>query len=137
MKKNNLEEVKLKVDHVPVMVESVLEFLQPLESGVFVDGTFGRGGYTTAILENGNAKVIAIDKDHEAITYGNALLLKYSGRLRILEGSFGCLDKIIKDQGLDFVDGIVLDLGVSSPQILNSDRGFSFQLDGPLDMRMG
>ena len=137
MKKSNLEEVKLNVEHVPVMVGSVLEFLQPLESGIFVDCTFGRGGYTTAILENGNSEVIAIDKDYEAITSGKALLLKYSGRLRILEGSFGCLDQIIRDQGLDFVDGVVLDLGVSSPQILNSERGFSFQLDGPLDMRMG
>jgi S-adenosyl-methyltransferase MraW len=137
VKKSNLEEVKLNVDHVPVMLESVLEFLQPLQSGVFVDGTFGRGGYTTAILEKGNAEVIAIDKDHEAITYGQALLLKYRERLRIVEGSFGCLDQIVRDQGLDFVDGVVLDLGVSSPQILNSERGFSFQLDGPLDMRMG
>ena len=137
MRKSNLEEVKFNIDHVPVMVDSVLEYLQPLESGIFVDGTFGRGGYTTAILENGNAEVIAIDRDHEAITYGKALLLKYGGRLRILEGSFGCLDEIVRDQGLELVDGIVLDLGVSSPQILNSERGFSFQLDGPLDMRMG
>ena len=81
MKKSNLKEVKLNVDHVPVMVESVLEFLQPLESGIFVDCTLGRGGYTTAILENGNAEVIAIDKDHEAINYGKAMLLKYRGRL--------------------------------------------------------
>ena len=84
MKKSNLEEVKLNLEHMPVMVESVLEFLQPLESGIFVDCTFGRGGYTKAILENGNAEVIAIDKDHEAITYGKALFTTF-GPTRALD----------------------------------------------------
>ncbi|WP_198598266.1 16S rRNA (cytosine(1402)-N(4))-methyltransferase RsmH [Mangrovicella endophytica] len=121
--------------HIPVLLSEVLEALQPKAGERHIDGTFGAGGYTRAILDAG-ADVVAIDRDPTAIAEGQALVTASGGRLRLVEGRFGDLGTIA---GLTAggVDGIVLDIGVSSMQIDQAERGFSFQKDGPLDMRMG
>jgi len=119
------------VRHIPVLLDEVLAALSPAPGMVIVDGTFGAGGYTSAILAAG-ADVIAIDRDPNAIAAGRALEAKYQGRLRLAEGRFSHLDEIAGDP----VDGVVLDIGVSSMQIDEAERGFSFRQDGPLDMRM-
>ena len=122
--------------HLPVMLPEVLAALQPERGGIFVDGTFGAGGYTAAILERSKAEVIAIDRDPNAIAAGQTLLANSGGRLRLFQGTFSNLQEIIADLGHAKVDGIVLDIGVSSMQIDEALRGFSFKSDGPLDMRM-
>ena len=104
--------------------------------GIFIDGTFGAGGYTPAILAAG-ASVIAIDRDPSAIAAGAALVDESGGRLTLVEGRFSDLDAIAAAHGTERVDGVVLDVGVSSMQLDDAARGFSFRLDGPLDMRMG
>ncbi len=119
--------------HVPVMLAEVLEALAPLEGAVFIDGTFGAGGYTRALLEAGAARVIAIDRDPEAVARGRLWAPVYGDRLEIVEGPFGLLDELAGRR----VDGVVLDIGVSSMQIDAAGRGFSFMREGPLDMRMG
>lgn len=121
--------------HVPVMLDAVLAHLSPKAGEVHVDGTFGAGGYTRAILATG-AAVIAIDRDPTAIAAGRALEAEAGGRLTLVEGRFGDLDDHVRDAGLSQVDGVVLDVGVSSMQLDEADRGFSFRFDGPLDMRM-
>ena len=117
--------------HIPVLVDEVLEALAPRAGETFVDGTFGAGGYTRAILGAG-ADVIAIDRDPAAIAAGSALVDQMGGRLRVVEGAFADLDSIAGEP----VDGVVLDIGVSSMQLDEAERGFSFRADGPLDMRM-
>lgn len=119
--------------HRPVMLDEVLEALAPVAGGVFIDATFGAGGYTRALLEAGAAGVIAIDRDPEAIRRGEAWQALYEGRLTLIEGRFGELDALAGCR----VDGVVMDIGVSSMQIDAAARGFSFQRDGALDMRMG
>ena len=125
--------------HVPVMLNEVLSALQPRSGSIFIDGTFGAGGYTQAILDAGG-DVIAIDRDPAAIAGGSALAEKYPARLTLVEGRFSALDEIVRDipgeAGRETVDGVVLDIGVSSMQIDEAGRGFSFGKDGPLDMRM-
>ena len=123
--------------HEPVMRDEVLAALQPRDGGRYVDGTFGAGGYTTAILDAADCRVWAIDRDPDAITNAAALVDKYAGRLTVIEGRFGDMADIMARQGIDTVDGIALDLGVSSMQIDDPARGFSFRSDGPLDMRQG
>lgn len=122
--------------HVPVMLSEVLATLSPQPGDVIVDGTFGAGGYSRAILDRG-ADVIAIDRDPAAIAGGAGLVSASSGRLRLVEGRFSELDRHVELLGEDGVDGVVLDLGVSSMQLDQAERGFSFRFDGPLDMRMG
>ncbi len=122
--------------HVPVMLAEVLEALSPTDGGVYVDGTFGAGGYTAGILEAARCTVWAIDRDPQAIARGEAMAPKYDGRLRLIHGSFGDIASLMQDHAAQPVNGAVLDLGVSSPQLADPARGFSFQLDGPLDMRM-
>jgi 16S rRNA (cytosine1402-N4)-methyltransferase len=117
--------------HIPVLLPEVLEALGPLEGRTIVDGTFGAGGYSGAILEAG-ASVIAIDRDPDAIRDGQEMVARHGGRLRLVQGRFGDLDKIAGAQ----VDGVVLDIGVSSMQLDQAVRGFSFRNEGPLDMRM-
>jgi 16S rRNA (cytosine1402-N4)-methyltransferase len=112
-----------------------MRFLAPGAGGVFIDGTFGGGGYTSAILETG-ADVIAIDRDPAAIARGAAVKAAAADRLTLVEGSFSGLDEIARAHGHERVDGVVLDVGVSSYQIDTAERGFSFQQSGPLDMRM-
>lgn len=121
--------------HLPVMLGEVLARLAPKPGEIHVDGTFGAGGYTGAILEAG-ASVIAIDRDPTAIEAGAGLVAASGGRLRLVEGVFGDLDRHARDLGEEAVDGVVLDIGVSSMQLDRAERGFSFRFDGPLDMRM-
>lgn len=123
--------------HIPVLLDEVLAALKPGAGEVFVDGTFGAGGYTSAILDAApDARVIAVDQDPNALAAGQALVAKYAPRLVLSEGRFGELDRIAADAGHPAVDGVVLDIGVSSMQLDEAERGFSFMTDGPLDMRM-
>jgi 16S rRNA (cytosine1402-N4)-methyltransferase len=117
--------------HVPVMLNEVLEMLQPRDGAHYVDGTFGGGGYSTAILEAADCRVLGIDRDPEAIARGQKLVERFGGRLTLVQGEFSHMD-----QYTDATDGVVLDLGVSSFQFDEPARGFSFREDGPLDMRM-
>jgi 16S rRNA (cytosine1402-N4)-methyltransferase len=123
--------------HVPVLLAEVCEALQVARGGVFVDGTFGAGGYTAACLDaHPDNRVLAIDRDPDAVKAGAALAAAAEGRLVLVAGRFGALDTIATDAGLARVDGVVLDIGVSSMQLDQAERGFSFRQDGPLDMRM-
>lgn len=123
--------------HVPVLLAEVLDALALPRGGTFLDGTFGAGGYTRAMLHEAPAvRVIAIDRDPDAIAAGAALVGGSGGHLTLLPGRFGELDMIAHDAGAESLDGIVLDIGVSSMQIDQAERGFSFRQDGPLDMRM-
>lgn len=121
--------------HVPVLLDEVLEWLAPQEGDVIVDGTFGAGGYSRKLLETG-ATVVGIDRDPDAIAGGQALVNESDGRLILVPGQFADLETHARNSGFDAVDGVVLDLGVSSMQLDEADRGFSFLRDGPLDMRM-
>lgn len=123
--------------HLPVMLREVLGTLAPADGGVYLDGTFGGGGYTRAILDAARCTVWAIDRDPAAIQRGAALAAQYPGRLHLLQGEFGDMVALLAGVGVTALDGIVLDLGVSSFQIDDPARGFSFRQDGPLDMRMG
>jgi 16S rRNA (cytosine1402-N4)-methyltransferase len=122
--------------HLPVMLAEVLAALHPQEGEIHIDGTFGAGGYTSAILATG-ADVIAIDRDETAIARGGELEARFPGRLRLVNGRFSALDAHAEAFGVASVDGVVLDVGVSSMQLDQAERGFSFRNDGPLDMRMG
>ena len=122
--------------HVPVMLAEVLDALKPADGETHVDGTFGAGGYTRAILDTTRCHVIAIDRDPSAIRAGQGLVEAYAGRLTLLEGRFGDLQNLLEGAGIAAADGIVLDIGVSSMQLDLAERGFSFMRDGPLDMRM-
>jgi 16S rRNA (cytosine1402-N4)-methyltransferase len=119
------------------MLTEVLAVLSPRDGGVYVDGTFGAGGYSRAILEAADCIVWAIDRDPDAIRRGEDLAAAYPGRLRLVHGRFGEMAALLRDSNVTLVDGIALDLGVSSPQLDEAERGFSFRADGPLDMRMG
>jgi 16S rRNA (cytosine1402-N4)-methyltransferase len=121
--------------HVPVLLKEAMEVLDPREGGVDVDGTFGAGSYTRALLDRG-ARVIALDRDPSAIRAGEKLKAASGGRLELVEARFGELDEVAKRFGLDAVDGVVLDIGVSSMQLDEAARGFSLRFDAPLDMRM-
>ena len=122
--------------HQPVMLDEVLEHLAPKEGDIIVDGTFGGGGYTRAILMAAKCQVFAIDRDLDAIVRAEELAA-HTDRLTPLLGRFGEMDELVRNAGCEQVDGVVLDIGVSSFQIDESHRGFSFTRDGPLDMRMG
>lgn len=122
--------------HVPVMVREVVAVLAPRDGAVFVDATFGRGGYAEALLAVAPCRVWGIDRDPEAVAHGQALARRHHGRLSVIKGRFGQMDRLMRAAGVDAVDGVALDLGVSSPQIDDAARGFSFRQDGPLDMRM-
>ena len=123
--------------HIPVLGQPAVEFLNVRDGGIYIDGTFGAGGYTRAILAAADCKVIGIDRDQTAIAASADLVEDAKGRLTLTEDTFSNLDTIARDVGHETVDGVVLDLGVSSMQLDTADRGFSFRLDGPLDMRMG
>jgi 16S rRNA (cytosine1402-N4)-methyltransferase len=120
--------------HIPVLIGRVAEWLAVREGGLYVDGTFGAGGYTRAILETSGARVIGIDRDQGAIARGADLVGQAQGRLELVEERFGNLQSVVPEAS---ADGIVFDLGVSSMQLDQAERGFSFRLDGPLNMRMG
>jgi 16S rRNA (cytosine1402-N4)-methyltransferase len=120
------------VRHIPVLLAEVIDALDPAPGKIILDGTFGAGGYATALLEAG-ANIIALDRDPTAIAAGQPLMERYAGRLSLISAQFSDLAAHAPEGGLD---GVVLDIGVSSMQIDEAERGFSFQRNGPLDMRM-
>jgi 16S rRNA (cytosine1402-N4)-methyltransferase len=122
--------------HIPVLGRRAVEWLKVRDGGVYIDATFGAGGYTRAILSAADCKVIGLDRDQHAIAVGADLVQAANGRLTLIEDRFSNLDAVACNCGFDKVDGVVLDLGVSSMQLDTPERGFSFRLDGPLDMRM-
>ena len=123
--------------HRPVMLAQVLKLLAPRDGGIYVDGTFGAGGYSLAILESADCLVWGIDRDPRAVADGAELARRFPRRLQLIEGCFGEMLALLSAQGVCAADGITLDLGVSSMQLDEPERGFSFRSDGPLDMRMG
>jgi 16S rRNA (cytosine1402-N4)-methyltransferase len=125
------------VRHLPVLLKEALGALDLHDGGLYLDGTFGAGGYTAAILSHAGTRVIALDRDPSAIAAGAALTASAGGRLTLREARFGDLDAVIGELGNPPLDGVVLDIGVSSMQLDEDKRGFSFRADGPLDMRMG
>ncbi len=123
--------------HVPVLLREVLAALAPKDGGIYVDGTFGAGGYTGALLAAADCRVYGIDRDRTAIAAGQDLVQAAAGRLILLPGRFGEMAQLLAAVGVEAVDGVTLDVGVSSMQLDRAERGFSFRADGPLDMRMG
>ena len=123
--------------HIPVMLSEVLAALEPKDSQTIVDGTFGAGGYSRAILDRANCKIIAIDRDPEAFRLSGQLAEDYPGRLLAVLGRYSEMEALAASEGFAAVDGVTLDLGVSSMQLDEPARGFSFMQEGPLDMRMG
>ncbi|HBW24665.1 MAG: 16S rRNA (cytosine(1402)-N(4))-methyltransferase [Alphaproteobacteria bacterium GWC2_42_16] len=119
--------------HNPVMLSEVLKTLSPQKQETYIDATFGAGNYTRSILDKADCHVIALDRDPEAKRRAEPLEKKYKGRFSFIEGRFGDMDRLVPGHSYD---GIVFDLGVSSPQIDDPARGFSFKAEGPLDMRM-
>ncbi len=123
--------------HIPVMLPEVLDALAPQPGATYLDATFGGGGYAGAILAAADCTLWAIDRDPDAIVRGAALAQRFPGRLHLLHGSFGDMLALLTRHGVQRLDGVVMDLGLSSFQIDDPARGFSFRADGPLDMRMG
>jgi 16S rRNA (cytosine1402-N4)-methyltransferase len=123
--------------HIPVLGRQAIELLAPRAGGLYIDATFGAGGYSQAILDTAGTRVVGIDRDRSAVAAGFELADRSDGRLTLVEDRFSNLADICAAQGLDAVDGVVMDVGVSSMQLDQAARGFSFRLAGPLDMRMG
>ena len=123
--------------HIPVLGREAIEMLSPRDGGVYVDATFGAGGYSRAILDMPGTRVIGIDRDRTAIAGGFDLVDRSGSRLTLVEDRFSNLAEVCAAQGIRQVDGVVMDVGVSSMQLDQAERGFSFRLGGPLDMRMG
>jgi 16S rRNA (cytosine1402-N4)-methyltransferase len=122
--------------HIPVMLAEVIEALAPRAGAVYIDATFGAGGYATALLEAAECRVVGVDRDPGACRRAEAIVDRYGGRLAVAHARFGDLPALAATLGLRQVDGIAFDLGVSSPQLEAAERGFSFRSEGPLDMRM-
>jgi 16S rRNA (cytosine1402-N4)-methyltransferase len=132
--------------HQPVLLAEVVAALNvrhagadklgPQDGAIYVDGTFGAGGYSRAILEAANCTVFAIDRDPNAVAGAHDLVKEFAGRLHVIQGRFGDMVELLAERGIRAVNGVTLDLGVSSMQIDEAERGFSFRFDGPLDMRM-
>lgn len=122
--------------HVSVLLEEVLTALSPRDGALYVDGTFGGGGTSRALLETAACRVFAIDRDPDAVIRGRRMAAHYEGRLSVALGCFAEMQSLLADAGETGSDGVVLDLGVSSFQLEEPARGFSFRLNGPLDMRM-
>jgi 16S rRNA (cytosine1402-N4)-methyltransferase len=122
--------------HIPVLMREAIAALSPKPGEVYVDATFGGGGYTRAILEAADCRVIAIDRDPDAIARANHMAAEYCCGVIPAEGPFGKIERLVAHAGADEVHGVVFDFGVSSFQIDEADRGFSFRFDAPLDMRM-
>ena len=132
-----MTEPAARARHIPVLGREVLASLRPREGGTYIDATFGAGGYSRAILETAQTRVIGIDRDRTAILGGFELVEHSNGRLTLIEDRFSNLAEVCSAQGVTAVDGVVMDIGVSSMQLDEAGRGFSFRADGPLDMRMG
>jgi 16S rRNA (cytosine1402-N4)-methyltransferase len=123
--------------HIPVLVRRAVGWLEVRSGGLYVDATFGAGGYARAILATPGVRVIGIDRDQSAVAQGADLVREAAGRLELIEDRFSNLQSIVEPSGAAAIDGVVFDLGVSSMQLDEGARGLSFRLDGPLDMRMG
>jgi 16S rRNA (cytosine1402-N4)-methyltransferase len=123
--------------HIPVLGEQAVAALAPRAGGIYIDATFGAGGYSRLLLAVPGTRVIGIDRDRTAVAGGFALVDEAAGRLTLVEDRFSNLAAVARTEGADRVDGVVMDIGVSSMQLDEAARGFSFRLDGPLDMRMG
>ena len=130
-------EPNVSASHVAVMTAEILSALAPRDGGCYVDGTFGAGGHTQALLAAADCRVFGIDRDPHAVARGAEIARRFDGRLTVLQGLYGDMDRLVGAQGVDRVDGVALDVGVSSMQIDDSERGFSFRGRGRLDMRMG
>ncbi len=126
----------MQFSHQPVLLDEVSSLLKPGVGRVFADGTLGGGGHAEALLQAG-ATVLGVDRDPRAVDAARRRLASFGSRFAALEGNFADLDQILRRELSLPVDGILLDLGVSSPQLEDPQRGFSFQAEGPLDMRMG
>jgi len=124
-------------EHISVMTDEVVRGLAPVDGGVYVDATFGAGGYSAAILRSAKCTVWGIDRDPLAQTFAKKLNQSYPEKITVLSGCFGDMEALLDAAGVGKVDGVAFDIGVSSMQIDNPERGFSFRGDGPLDMRMG
>ena len=128
------------LEHVPVLLEEILENLKKfkIRNGVIIDATFGLGGYSNAILENTNCDVYGFDRDPAVLIYANKLKKKYKNRFKFFQRKFSEIDDMLSEQNYSKkkIKGMIFDLGVSNLQLTKKNRGFSFQLDGPLDMRM-
>jgi 16S rRNA (cytosine1402-N4)-methyltransferase len=122
--------------HTPVLLAEVVAALAPRAGSIIVDGTFGAGGYSKALLEAAPCRVFGIDRDPDQIARAAALRAAYAPRLTVIEGRFGAMDALLAGESVTAVDGVTLDLGVSSMQLDEPERGFSFRREGPLDMRM-
>jgi 16S rRNA (cytosine1402-N4)-methyltransferase len=122
--------------HQPVMLQEVLDYLRPGPGGLFLDGTIGGGGHARAVLQAG-AEVIGIDQDPDAISESMSLMADFDGRLILIRTNFAEVGRYLKELGVTGLDGVLIDLGISSHQLDTPQRGFSFQQPGPLDMRMG
>ena len=122
--------------HIPVLLNEIVTAIEPKDGETYVDGTFGAGGYTRAVLSAADCRVIAIDRDPDAIRRAERFAEEFPGRFQILEGCFGDMGALLTAAGVDTVDGVMLDIGVSSYQLDEAGRGFSFREEGPLDMRM-
>jgi 16S rRNA (cytosine1402-N4)-methyltransferase len=133
LEREGLEE---KLDHIPVMLSDMLKYLAPKDGGVYIDATFGAGGYTKAILDSANCRVLAIDQDPDVAPFVTKVKEKYGSRFNFTQANFDRIPFVIREFGLEKVDGVVFDFGVSSMQLDRGERGFSFMYDGPLDMRM-
>src|ERR1700709_1088783 len=123
--------------HISVLGREAVEMLAPRDGGIYVDATFGAGGYSRAILDIAGTRVIGIDRDRTAILGGFELVDRADGRLTLVEDRFSNLAKVCAAQGFQSVDGVVMDVGVSSMQLDEAGRGFSFRLGGPLGRRLG
>ena len=130
------DEIERGNRHLPVLLQEVVQALALRDGGVYVDGTFGAGGYARALLESADCTVWGIDRDPEAITGAAELARRFPGRLHLVQGRFADMVELLQSRGVTAADGIALDLGVSSMQLDEAERGFSFRADGPLDMRM-
>jgi 16S rRNA (cytosine1402-N4)-methyltransferase len=122
--------------HRPVMLAEMLDAIGPRDGEVYVDGTFGGGGYSQALLDAADCRVWGIDRDPDAVARGAEMIKRYDGRLTVMQGRYGDMDNLLAARGVGPVNGVALDIGVSSMQIDEAERGFSFRHDGPLDMRM-
>ncbi|HEY1507003.1 MAG TPA: 16S rRNA (cytosine(1402)-N(4))-methyltransferase RsmH [Stellaceae bacterium] len=123
--------------HIPVLLAEVIIALRPHDDALYLDGTFGAGGYSEAILRSAACRVVALDRDPAAVARGEDLAKLYAGRLTLTEGRFSEMARLLAPLGATQLAGVALDLGISSAQLDDPTRGFSFRADGPLDMRMG
>ena len=122
--------------HFPVLLEEVMAVLQPRDEAIYVDGTFGGGGYSEALLSRARCRVFAIDRDADAIERGAVLARRFGARITLIHGRFSEMDRLLGAHGISTADGVALDVGVSSFQLNDESRGFSFSSDAALDMRM-